>query len=173
RQHVKEILSALGREQDALTKSRESEELSRQRLIRQYVANGQRFVDKGEPLGGLPWFVEALALETDAASQTVHRRRIGLILRQSPRLEHLLRHDGGLRAAEFSPDGKWIATGGVAADGKTSEVQIWDVTTGDPAFPALQYDPPEAGDGIIGVGQIAFSRDGQLLAAANNLRVCV
>src|SRR5207249_2494528 len=38
---------------------------SRTRLVRQYVANGNRLVDEGDLFGALPWFAEALKLEQD------------------------------------------------------------------------------------------------------------
>jgi WD40 repeat protein/transcriptional regulator with XRE-family HTH domain len=55
----------------------------------------------------------------------------------------------------FHPNGKFIATG-------ADSVRIWDVT--DPARPALIATPP----GVKGIiGQVAFSPDGQVLAAGS------
>jgi WD40 repeat protein len=64
-----------------------------------------------------------------------------------------LRHTFDIQAFAFSPDGRWIATGG--AD---ELAQLWDVGTGRAAGPALRHR--------AAVNALAFSPDSQLLATA-------
>src|SRR5262249_10127225 len=98
----------------------------RHRLARNYVASGVRHLDDGDLLGALPWVVEALRrAQGDPQREEMHRIRIGAVLRSSPRLAQLWLHEHEIDVAEFSPDGRLIATGG--ADGL---VHLWDVATG-------------------------------------------
>jgi WD40 repeat protein len=59
-----------------------------------------------------------------------------------------LRHQGGIAAVAFSPDGKTVLTG--SAD---QTVRFWDVATGRPVGPRLTHRGT--------VTAVAFSRDGK------------
>jgi WD40 repeat protein len=149
-------------------------EESRQRLVRQYVAAGQRLVDDGNPLGALPWLVEALAFdEGDAAREEMHRIRIGALLRTAPRLEGVWEHEGGLTLAEFSPDGRRIVIAGSSADGTAGLVNVWDATTGEAALPQLRHEATADKSPAAQVYLVAFSRDGKRLASVNRDSVVV
>jgi WD40 repeat protein len=66
-----------------------------------------------------------------------------------------LKHDGFIEDAAFSPDGRWIVTGGYAGD--AGGVRLWNVRSGQLAreiIGALRH-----------VHDVAFSADGKLVAA--------
>jgi WD40 repeat protein len=67
----------------ALAKSKESQG----RLVAQLTAGGLALMEQGDTLGSLPWFVDALALDSEHASRgTLHRIRLGALLATAPRL---------------------------------------------------------------------------------------
>lgn len=101
-------------------------EASRQRLVRLNVQSGNRLVSDHDPLAAFGWFVEALALEhRDQFQEEIHRRRLGILLRQAPRLEQLWSQGTAVRDAHLSPDETRVAT---IADEKPGF--LWDVKGG-------------------------------------------
>lgn len=64
-------------------------------------------------------------------------------------------YDSAVLSLAFSPDGRWLATGG-----EDTTVHIWDITTGEAL---IELDDPEAW--VTGVD---FSNDGQWFAAATD-----
>ena len=109
---------------------------SRQRLVRFYVAEGNRSVDAGDPFGALPWLVAALKLDqADPERGGIHRLRINSVLDQAPRIESLFLHDGPVKHAAFSPDGSLLATAG-----DDSKTRVWDVVTGEEVIEALVHE---------------------------------
>jgi WD40 repeat protein len=150
------VSAGQAREASALAGARAEE--SRQRLVRQYVANGVRLTEEGDLPAALPWLVEALALDAgDPEREEMHRVRIGALLRQAPRLEQVWGHEGEIAVAEFSPDGRRVVTAGGTADGLAGVVHLCDATTGEAALPPLSQERP--------VYRLAFSPDGKRLAS--------
>jgi WD40 repeat protein len=136
--------------------ARQKEAESRGRLVRLYVDKGTRLADGGDLFAALPWFVEALALdEGDADREAVHRLRIAALLRQCPRLEHVLAFDEQIADLALSADGRRLL---VVTGGGDYHARVWDLDTGAPAGPPFD----------LGVGQYvfrtAFSPDGRLVA---------
>jgi len=127
---------------------------SRVRLVRQYVANGNRLGDEGDLLGALPWFAKALKEEQDPARAEIHRLRLGTTLQQCPKLVQVWFHNDVVQDTKFSPDGRWVIT---ASSDRTA--RVWDTATGKPVSPPLEHTGP--------VQFAAFSPDGQRVATAN------
>ncbi len=139
---------------EALQTAEAFTEQSRQRLVRLQVAQGARGLDEGDWLTALVWFTEALRLDAGRPErQEMHRRRIGAVRRQCPRLLRLWFHDGPVRRAHFSRDGRYVVT---ASDDHTA--RVWDVRTGEPVGRPLRH-----GDAVL---DAAFSPDGRFVATA-------
>ena len=101
-------------------------EESRQRLIRRYVAEGNRLAEEGLPLVALPWLVEALALETgDAQREADERLRIAQTMIGAPALAANFALGRWVHCVALSPDGERVAAG--SDDGT---VRIADVNSG-------------------------------------------
>jgi WD40 repeat protein len=125
--------------------------LAEERLVRLTLGNGLRLIEEGDLLGSLPWLVEALRLqENDPERAEMHRVRLAAVLQQCPRLAQLWVHDGPVRHAEFSPDGRRVVT--ASADGTA---RVWNVADGKEACPPVAHGPP--------VAFAAFSPDGRRL----------
>lgn len=121
---------------------------SRHRLVRSYVADGNRLVDEGDPFTAMLWFAEALRLdEGNPAAEANHRLRLSTLLRESPRLLQTFNHGAPLTSAGFSRDGKRIVT---TARDKT--ILVWDAASGqrtlgpliDPALTTRASFPPRS-----------------------------
>src|SRR5262249_6476279 len=70
----------------------------------------------------------------DPAREEMHRLRLASVLRQCPRLEQVWFHHGGVRLAQFSPDGRRVLT---ASDDGTA--RVWAAATGQPAGPEFRH----------------------------------
>jgi WD40 repeat protein len=72
-------------------------------------------------------------------------------------------HAGWVYAVQFSPSGKFVATGDY-----TGEIAIWEVATGNKAF---STKVPSANSTPVGIFNLAYNQDGALLgvACATNL----
>jgi WD40 repeat protein/serine/threonine protein kinase len=121
-------------------------EENRQRLVLQWVANGTQRMDEGDPLGALPWLVEALRLDQgDPAREEPHRLRLATVLYQCPRLLRFVLADGYVHNVYFSPDERRALT-----SHREGFALLWDVAAARTIGLPLQV-----GDQCVG----AFSRD--------------
>jgi WD40 repeat protein/HEAT repeat protein len=123
--------------------------------VRWTVQCGGWHIQKGDGPGALLWFNRALQLASDNRRGhpdeiSVHRMRVGGAVRQLPPLSHLLYHRE-LSRAEFSPDGRYVATAGQAPGkgGTVHAARLWDASTGNPVGGDLRHDDP--------VNHLAFS----------------
>jgi len=138
---------------------------TRAHLVRLHVSNGSRLLENGDRLGSLAWFAQALLLDDpkDAGRLATHRLRLGALLSRSPRVENVWFDDLPLNHAEFSPDGRLVATGsgepfGLGGPGT---VQVGDVVaTGSSASPRVIVHPRAVLD-------VAFSTNGKVIASAS------
>ena len=74
-----------------IAEAREKE--ARHLLARQYLAEGRDRMDRNDDLGALPFLVKSLDVDqADTAQATMHRERIGTVLRASPKLAHVWPH---------------------------------------------------------------------------------
>ncbi len=72
-----------------------------------------------------------------------------------------LDRDSALMAAEFSPDGRYVATSAVEANSKEASVRVWDATTGKPVTPLLPVN--RVSTGRVYAPLFAFGPDGRTL----------
>jgi WD40 repeat protein/tetratricopeptide (TPR) repeat protein len=138
----------------AVQRAEDRAEEARQQLVRLHVANGTRCVDEGNCFQAVSSFAEALRLDQGHADrETMHRRRIGAVLRQCPRLAQVWAHQGAVNAVQMGGDGRRVVT---ASDDHTA--RIW--STGSSAAAAvLRHDGP--------VLDVALGGNGRLLATAS------
>lgn len=102
-------------------------EASRRRLVQLNVQTGNRFMDEQDLLAALGWFVEALALEPlDRGREDIHRRRLGILLRETPQLEQLWPQGDAVRDGRLSPDESRAAT--ISEEGPT---RVWRLNDGE------------------------------------------
>ena len=110
------------------------------RLDSQFTLNAIRQFRGADWPRAMPWLVEALRLHEEVDSPLdeaervdVHRRRLGLLIRSSPRF---VRSWEGQSNPVFSPDGTYVATS------SGSVARVWEVGTGEPVTPELQHSDP-------------------------------
>jgi WD40 repeat protein len=138
----------------ALRDARDHAEEGRRRLVRLHVAQGAHALDRGDWLGSLVWFAEALRLDQgDAEREQPHRIRLGAVLRQCPRLVFIGFHAGPVRQAEFSPDGRFLLTAG-----EDRTARVWEVRTGKAVTSPLRQ-----GGAVLAA---AWSPDGRAVVTA-------
>jgi serine/threonine protein kinase/WD40 repeat protein/tetratricopeptide (TPR) repeat protein len=147
------------------------------RLDQQFVLNAGRLMDEGRWLDALPWLTEAYSLHlstggepepgspaatgesrpSDPVRDHIHRVRLGILLRETPRLLHLWSDQSASSHRVFSPDGSRYAAGGI--DGVA---RVFRTDTGELVCAIRQEDPRWADP----VNHVAFSPDGKWLATA-------
>jgi hypothetical protein len=130
---------------------------ARERLVQQYVVNGERLVDAGDVPGSLIWFAEALKEEEgNPAREAVYRTRLGLVLRQMPRLIGMWETTPGKATQNHAPLGRRVALlSGTGA-------RLWDTATGQPAGPLWS--------GATTLDLALVSADGRRVATVRNAR---
>jgi WD40 repeat protein len=124
------------------------------RLVRFYETEGVRLMEDGDLLGSLGWF--AAALKEDRGNpqrERIHRTRLAIVSWLCPSLVQTLFPEGRILHAEFSPDGRQVAT--ATAGGP---VRVWETATGAPVGPVMQHRGA--------VYRAAFSPDGRRLVTA-------
>jgi WD40 repeat protein len=140
----------------AQTDAEEQAAESRRRLAQQYVANGERLAEEGDPCAALAWMAEALDLHRgEPDRERADRIALHFLLREAPQLLDVwflpeLANPG--RAA--SPDGRRML-----AVSDIGSARVWDTESHQPLSPPLE----EAG----AVRFAAFSPDGRLVLTAN------
>jgi len=125
------------RERDKLA---EEQKRSLRREIHLMVSNGTQNVNAGDHLRSLPWFTEALRLDSgDPAKEEMHRIRLAAVMRHCPRLTRAWFHDGRVNDASFSPDGGRVLT--ACADGTARVFAIAELDEGKPLLTLRHPDP--------------------------------
>ncbi|HYH66406.1 MAG TPA: WD40 repeat domain-containing serine/threonine protein kinase, partial [Urbifossiella sp.] len=141
-------------EAEERAKAEESERAGRRRLSRFYVAAGTQRVDRGDALGALPWFAEAMRADPpDAAREAAHRLRLAAAVRHAPRLAHMQEIPGLVLSLAYQGD---TLTAVVLSDGA---VEVRDVRAGRAVGPAVR--PPHT------VSRAALSPDGTRLVTVS------
>jgi predicted Ser/Thr protein kinase len=131
-------------------------EANRERLVRLMVANGVRYQNEGDWFDALLWFAEALRLDPGTLeSEEMHRRRLGSLLYECPRLTKFWIHDSAVRHATFSEDGRLVATAGDDAIAR-----VLNLRDGSDATPPLPHESP--------VRLVSFRPDASLLATVSH-----
>jgi eukaryotic-like serine/threonine-protein kinase len=98
---------------------------AKEQLSKQYVARGAAIIRDGDPLGSLPWFIEAHRLDLGKELRTqIHRARLATTLAYCPKPTCVLMHDRAVRHAAFNSDGTRVLT---VTD---SAATVWDVRSG-------------------------------------------
>ncbi len=122
---------------------------------KQYVQRGSRALDDNDYSLGLLWFVQALKLDAgDADRERDHRLRVANTWMHMPRITAMFFHDGPIKHAEPSPDGKRIVSASY-----DDTARIWNVETGAPQGIVLKHDGY--------VYDACFSPDGRYVATAS------
>jgi WD40 repeat protein/serine/threonine protein kinase/tetratricopeptide (TPR) repeat protein len=106
---------------------------ARRILVGLQVSSGVRLMDKGDLLGALLWFTQALKNEQDSQAEKMHRLRLAAVLTHCPKLVQVWFHDNEL--ASFSPDGRYVFI--AKRDGTA---RVWDVFTREPVSPPLPQE---------------------------------
>jgi WD40 repeat protein/serine/threonine protein kinase len=138
--------------QKALADSQHKAETEREQLVQRDVMIGMHALENGDAFTGLLWLTEALRLdENDIQQEEKHRTRIAMALQQCPRLLQLLVPDERVLGAQLSAAGSWMVV-----TGKDRALRVWNVMSGEPAGPDLQFN--------AAVRRAAISPDGSFLA---------
>src|SRR5262249_49126350 len=124
------------------------------RLVRQYVANGNRLVESGDLPAALLWFAQVLKEEqNDSARAEIHRMRLACTILQCPKPTQCWFHSNKVNSAQFSPDATRVVT---ACEDRSA--RVWDVTTGKLVTDAMKHPSP--------VLHAEFSKDGHWILTA-------
>jgi WD40 repeat protein/Flp pilus assembly protein TadD/ribosomal protein S27E len=131
---------------------------SNRRLVRLHTHQGIERLELNDLVGSLVWFAAAIGLEDGTLErERPHRVRLGTVLRHCPKITQICFHDAPVTHAEFSPDGRYVAT--ASEDGTA---RVWDLVTGQGRPVTIEH--------AAGVHLAIFSPDGRHLATASDDR---
>lgn len=107
------------------------------------------------------WSVDREALSEarrlrDALGDDFARNAYAAVVRPFTELDH----GTSIFSATFSPDGRYVATGG-----RGGVARVWDLVTGRPAFPQIPHNAT--------VNQVAFSADGHELLTVDGRKTVI
>ncbi|MBI4326253.1 MAG: protein kinase, partial [Chloroflexi bacterium] len=132
----------------AFYEARRAAKVATESLVRLSVSQGAHLLEEGDLFGSLVRFTEALRLERRGAKrEAVHRLRIGTLLSQCPKLNHVWFHNDVVNFAEFSRDGRWVIT--ASQDGRA---RVWSADTGEVISAWMRHSS--------GIVHAVFSPDG-------------
>jgi WD40 repeat protein/class 3 adenylate cyclase/tRNA A-37 threonylcarbamoyl transferase component Bud32 len=119
------------------------------------LSHGQRLFEQGEAALALPFLARAVeSSSTDVSLIAADRLWFALAQRSWPLpVSGLVRHDGAISSAEFSPDGLHVMT--ASADGSA---RLWKAGTGTPVGEAMRHAKP--------IQRACFSPDGRYIVTA-------
>lgn len=160
-QERKKALLNLALATDANRHAKDEQEKARRTLATLMLSNGQRLQDDGDTTAAALWFCRALPLMSSESpvAEELHRRRLGLILRQLPRpvSSWLLPAPRQLLFKQVpSSDGR------VAFYGASPNVLGVDAATGKELWPPLQHA------GLV--SWVGFSDDNRHLLTLSSFR---
>ena len=105
----------------------------------QVSSTALNFIRNDDNPAALSWLAEVLKHDSENDTRAyVHRVRYGMYVRSLPRLLQTWSHQSLAKYAEFSPDGRWIATANGQSYGR-GNAWVWDAKTGQPASPLLEH----------------------------------
>ena len=131
--------------------AREAEQRARTALARSTVQDGERSLRDGKPNEALAYF--ARALRTDSSFEPA-RGWISDLLLRGRFSTVVIRHEGPVSSAAFSPDGKWVVT---ASGDQTA--RVWEAASGKEVGQPLRHEDV--------VTSAAFSPDGKWVVTAS------
>src|SRR5439155_584411 len=128
-------------EAKAVQEAKEKADALKEALRRQvelHAGNAQRAIADGDTFAAAAETLEVLKLVEgiDPGRAARERVRLGMLLRQSPKLVHAWTSETTVRGAALSPDGKLVAT--VGDDGY---LHLFDTQTGEPSGVPLVHAP--------------------------------
>jgi WD40 repeat protein/tetratricopeptide (TPR) repeat protein len=105
-------------------------------LVKMHVADGLRFMDKGDLSTSLLWFAEALRLaHKEKLPEETHRLRLAAVLARCPRPVQVWSHDKKVIAVQLSADGKRV----MALCGDQA-LRVWETASGKPIGESLAHE---------------------------------
>jgi WD40 repeat protein/tRNA A-37 threonylcarbamoyl transferase component Bud32/Tfp pilus assembly protein PilF len=121
---------AMQREAQAREREAAARRLAEDRQGQLCVTRGEQLLEKGDLLGAMPWFGEALRLaKGDPDRERIHRLRLDELLRRCPRLL-LLWHCGQAQEFQVLPNGRHILLFRNAKG--VRQYHVWDAVADKP-----------------------------------------